>query len=418
MDEYDVETARALTPTVFFGYLVIPPPIQGYSMAVRPILYVARMVPGYRIPVLEKLNDRLDGRLVVCAGLPPSTSSFNFMMPEEKKGFRSIALKNRWLFGERMHAQPIRRVFREIGDPAVVLAEESPRSVTLPFLLRHARKRGAGRVLWGHFSSLKRDFDPKRHPQDRYRVALARSVEACACYTPGVADLLRPYVPEENLFVAPNTIDMAPMFEQYNILATEGKAAVRRRLSLRADVPVLVFLGRLIPEKGTSMLLETFARLRTHTPAELLIIGDGPERAAMESYVAGHAISGVRFLGPLFEAAAPYLFASDVMLMPGYLGLVINHSFAFGLPIVSMRKPVGMASHSPEVEYVRSGENGLLCDGEGAEDLYRGVKTVLADQNRFSMNALNTARNELTVDRMVDGLYDAIQHAALLRLQP
>jgi glycosyltransferase involved in cell wall biosynthesis len=375
------------------------------------------MVPGYRIPVLEKLNERLDGRLVVCAGLPPSTSSFNFLMPEEKKGFRSIALKNRWLFGERMHAQPFRRVFREIGDPAVVLAEESPRSVTLPFLLRHAHKCGAGRVLWGHFSSLKRQFDPKRHPQDRYRVALARHVEACACYTPGVAELLRPYVPEENLFVARNTIDMGQMFEQYDLLAAEGKDAVRRRLSLRTDVPVLAYLGRLIPEKGTAMLLETFARLRADTPAELLIIGDGPERSAMESYVASHAVPGVRFLGSLFEGAAPYLFASDVMLVPGYLGLVINHSFAFGLPIVSMRKPIGMASHSPEVEYVRSGENGLLCEGVDAEDLHRGVKTVLGDQHRFSTNALRTARNELTVDQMLDGLHDAIQHAALLRLQ-
>ena len=39
-----------------------------------PIAYVARFVPGYRRPVLEELNDRLDGRLVVCAGAPPEAS--------------------------------------------------------------------------------------------------------------------------------------------------------------------------------------------------------------------------------------------------------------------------------------------------------------------------------------------------------
>jgi len=381
-------------------------------MAERPVYYFARMIPRYRIPVLRRLNERLDDRLIVCAGLPPRTSSISTLMADASNELRSITLKNLWLFGETVHAQSFGRVFREMGDPAVVLAEESPRSVTLPFLLHHARRRGAGRVLWGHFSSLHRQFDPKKRPQDRYRVSLARHVEACACYTPGVADRLRPYVPEENLFVARNTIDMAPMVEQYDILAAEGKAAVRRRLSLPTDVPVLVYLGRLIPEKGTTMLLETFARLRSETAAALLIIGDGPARPAMESYVAEHAVSGVRFLGPLFDEAAPYLFASDLMLMPGCLGLVINHGFAFALPIVSMRKPVDSTFHGPEVEYVRSGENGLLCDGEGAEDLYRGVRTVLADRHRFSTNALKTARNELTVDRMVDGLHDAIQHAA------
>ncbi len=370
------------------------------------------MIPGYRVRVLERLNERLEGCLIVCAGQPPHASSFNYLMSDDEKRFRSVTLENKWLFGDKVHAQPFRTVFREMGEPVVVLAEESPRSITLPFLLRDARKRGAGRVLWGHFSSLNRRFDPRRNLQDRYRVRLARHVEACACYTPGVADLLRPYVPEDNLFVARNTIDMAPMFAQYDELAGEGESAVRRRLGIAPDESVIVYLGRLIPEKGTTMLLDMFARLREDSQATLLIIGDGPERAAMEDRARAASTSGVRFLGPLSnEDAAPYLFAADVMVMPGYLGLVINHAFAFGLPIVSMRDPVGIASHSPEVEYVQSGENGILCEGTSAEDLHRGVRAVLADLPRYSANALTYAREKLTLGRMVDGLHGAIRHA-------
>jgi len=41
----------------------------------RPIYYFARMIPWYRIPVLEELNERFDGRLVVCAGDPPGVRS-------------------------------------------------------------------------------------------------------------------------------------------------------------------------------------------------------------------------------------------------------------------------------------------------------------------------------------------------------
>lgn len=382
-------------------------------MTDRPIYYFARFVPGYRRPILEQLNKRLNGRLIVCAGQPPRASSIGYLISADDKAFKSVTLKNWWLRGDKVHAQLFRKVFREFGDPDAILAEESPRSITLPFLLRYARSCGAGRALWGHFSSLNRPFDPTKNVQDRYRLALARHVEACACYTPGVADMLRPFLPDEKLFVARNTIDLGPMFWQHDVLAEEGKDSVRKRLSIPKDAPVLIYLGRLIPEKGTSMLLDTFARLRKDTAAVLLIIGDGPERQSMESRIAAEGLDGIRFLGPLSDDdAAPYLFASDIMLMPGYLGLVINHAFAFGLPVVSLRSPAGITAHSPEVEYVRSGENGLLVGGRTAGALFGGVQSVLADHPRYSANASAYARKHLTVDRMVEGLHGAIQHAA------
>ena len=379
----------------------------------RPVYYFTRMILWYRIPVLEKLNARLDGRLVVCSGDPPGTSSLGNLVQENAPEYKQIFLRNHWFFGEKIHAQPYRRVFERHGPPAAILAEESPRSVTLPFLLRYARSLGAGRVLWGHFSSNRRAFDPKRHILDKYRLALAKSVEGCACYTENIANLLRPFVPEQNLFVARNTMDLDPMFAQREALEAEGKQAVRRRLSIPPEGPVLVYIGRLIREKGTDMLLETWSRLTQEMSANLLIIGDGPERAAMEQAVSARALHGVRFLGSLMqEEAGPWLYASDLMLMPGYLGLAVNHAFAFGVPVVSLRQPEagGIKFHSPEVEYVRSGETGLLCSGRSPEALAAGVREVLADRDRYSTNALTYAKEHLTLDKMVDGLEAAIRH--------
>ena len=146
------------------------------------------------------------------------------------------------------------------------------------------------------------------------------------------------------------------MFAQRDALAAEGKTAVRRRLSIPLEAPVLVYIGRLIREKGTDMLLDAWDLLTKETSASLLIIGDGPERAAMEAEVSSRSLQGVRFLGTLLrEEAAPWLYASDLMLMPGYLGLAVNHAFAFGVPVVSLRHPAGGEKfHSPEVEYVLS----------------------------------------------------------------
>lgn len=382
------------------------------SLVARPVFYVARFVPGYRIPVLERLDARLGGRLVVCSGLPPDTSSLNYLVGEQAPGYRQIRLRNYWLRGDRVHAQPFGRAFREAGDPAVVLAEESPRSVTLPALLRYARRRGAGRALWGHFSSLYRRFEPEKNLLDRYRLSLARRVEACACYTEGVAAHLRPYLPDEKLFVARNTIDLGPLLAQHDALAAEGKAAVRRRLGLPLAAPVLLFMGRLVPQKGTELLLDTFARLRRDGPATLILIGTGPEQPQMEARIAREGLGDVRFVGPLpDEEAAPYLFAADLMLMPGYLGLVINHAFAFGLPVVSQARPAGVAFHSPEVEYVSPGQTGLLTETEGADALADAVRAVLADGEGYATRALAYAREHLQLTQMVDGLADAIAYA-------
>ncbi|MXW63375.1 MAG: glycosyltransferase family 4 protein [Bacteroidetes bacterium SB0662_bin_6] len=381
----------------------------------RPVYFFYRVIFWYRIPVLEKLNERLDGRLVVCSGNPPGASSLGNLVRESDPAYKQVYLWNHWLFGEKVHAQPFRRVFNLYGPPAAILAEESPRSVTLPFLLRYAKSVGAGRVLWGHFSSNYRVFNPRRHILDRYRLALAKEVEGCVCYTEGRANLLRPFVPDRNIFVARNTMDLRPMFAQRTTLATEGKQAVRRRLSISPHSPVLVYIGRLIRGKGTDMLLETWEILTKDTPGTLLIIGDGPERATMEKTVAARSLQGVRFLGSLLlEEAAPWLYASDVMLMPGYLGLAVNHAFAFGVPVVSLHHPEsagGVKFHSPEVEYVRSGKTGLLCSGHTSEALAASVREVLADQDRYSSNALAYARKHLTIDRMVDGLEAAVRHA-------
>ena len=377
----------------------------------RPVFYFTRMMTAYRIPVLERLGERLGGRLVVCAGQPPQASSLRALTGEQPRRFRQVGLRNYWVRGETLHAQPFRKVFEEFGPPAAVLAEESPRSLSLPFLLRYARRQGVGRLLWGHFSSNDRPFSP-RHPADRYRIALARSVEACVCYTEPIADLLRPFVPAERLFVARNTLDTDTLFALHDDLAAEGREAVRRRLDLPPDAPVIVFIGRLIKTKGTARLLDVFGALRAKRTASLLVIGSGPEQQAMEERVARERLDGVRFLGalPAWADSAPYLFAADLMLMPGYLGLAVNHAFAFGVPVVSQAAPApSIRFHSPEAAYVEPGANGLLARPDDPAAMLEAVEDVLADRARFSRNAYTYARTHLTLDQMVDGLETAIR---------
>ncbi|MEM8487976.1 MAG: glycosyltransferase [Bacteroidota bacterium] len=379
-------------------------------MSTKPVFYFTRMLPAYRIPILERLNERLDGRLVVCHGQPPQGNPV--LMKDIESTFQRETLTNYWYKDTTVHLQFYRKVFKKHGPPSVVLAEESPRSVMLPGLLRRARKVGAGRVLWGIFYSVHRPFSAK-HPLQRYRIAMANRVEACACYAKQSRTYLQPHVAPEKLFVAQNTMDTNTLFALRNTLEAEGKAAVRLRLGIPADHDVFVFVAQLVARKGTRELIEIFESYQRTKPATLIVIGGGPERENMETLVAKKQLQHVQFLGAISDlhASAPYIFAADIMLQPGYVGLVVNHAFALGVPVVTQEAPGNLPFHGPEVESIEHGSNGMIVARNNMEAMQAALKQVTHNQEVFSQAATTYAETKLTMDNQVDGLIAAIAHA-------
>jgi len=375
----------------------------------RDVYYFTRFVLPYRTPILEILNEKLDGRLVVCSGEPQSGSSFETLVGSGQPGYRQIRLRNRWFRGETLHYQNYKSAFSKSGIPGAVLVEESPRSLSLPGLLRHARSKGAATILWGHFSSNVRALG-SNDLRDRFRIRMAKRANALVCYTDQIADQLSGFVSDEKIFVARNTVDTGPLFQIYDRLSEEGVCSVRKRLSIYHE-NVIVFLGRLVKEKGTEMLIETMTHLRDRD-YQLLVIGEGPERAQMKYMAESKGIS-IQFVGALTddETLASYLYASDVLLNPGYLGLSIVHAFSIGVPVVAPVAGTAFRFHSPEWVYVRTGENGILVANATAENFADAVLTVMSERKRFSSAALQFAREELSVDRRIDGIVEAIRFA-------
>lgn len=383
-------------------------------MSQPPIFYFARMLPAYRHRVMERLNERLDGRLVVIYGQAPEGNPI--LSKEVPDSFQSIQLRNWWYRDTTLHAQSFRDVFRHYGDPAVVIAEESPRSITLPLLLRFARQRGAARILWGMFFSIERSLE-KKTLYDRYRLMLARQVEACLCYSRRTRDYLAQTVAPEKLFLAQNTLDTDSLFSLRKELELEGRAAVRQRLGLDADRHVFVYMARLDADKAPGTLLKIFDALRKDGPATLFVIGAGPEEAPMRRQAERMGLKDVHFLGamPHFDTSAPYLFAADALLMPGAAGLVINHAFSLGLPVVAPAPPTDRLYHGPEIESLIPGFNGMMPPFDDIPAFADATRSVLNQRAFFSRNAILYAEKHLTLVHMLDGMMDAIRFAEARR---
>ena len=106
----------------------------------------------------------------------------------------------------------------------------------------------------------------------------------------------------------------------------------------RDGLPTILYIGRLVKQKNIPFLLDCFKTLLEHKPCQLVLVGEGPERRAMEQYCQHLGISDwVEFTG-LKDDPRPYLEAADVMavtsLYEGF-GNVIIESLYCGTPVVA-----------------------------------------------------------------------------------
>lgn len=185
---------------------------------------------------------------------------------------------------------------------------------------------------------------------------------------------------------------------------------MRERLTAgRVDAPLLLYVGRLSPEKRCSLLRPLIDAL---PGARLAIVGDGPSRASLEK---AFARTPTVFTGWLSgeQLAAAYA-SSDVFVFPGAnetFGNVALEAMASGLPVVVPRSG-GLLDH------VVDGETGLLVEPEEPGGFIMAARWLLEDgavRRRLGRTARRHACQR-TWHATLDGLVDVYRR--LIRGRP
>ncbi|MGX9355706.1 glycosyltransferase [Roseobacteraceae bacterium S113] len=153
----------------------------------------------------------------------------------------------------------------------------------------------------------------------------------------------------------------------------------------------LLFVGRLAAVKGVAVLFDALARLGDTRPAlELTLIGDGPERAALERHAKALGLADrVTFLGYRSQAeVAQALAAHDVFVLP---------SFAEGVPVVLMEamaagRPVITTRIAGVPELVEDGASGLLVPPGNAPALARAIAALTSGADQAQMGEVGRAK--------------------------
>jgi glycosyltransferase involved in cell wall biosynthesis len=133
----------------------------------------------------------------------------------------------------------------------------------------------------------------------------------------------------------------------------------------------VVYIGRLIRNKGIADLL---LAMRQFHDAEVLIVGDGPDRNRLESLAEGMSVT---FTGQVMPSAiVDYLQQARMLVLPSYLGdglpNVILEAMACGVPVVATR-----TAGIPDL--VRHGETGFLFEPGDIHQMVSYVDRLLKD---------------------------------------
>ena len=177
----------------------------------------------------------------------------------------------------------------------------------------------------------------------------------------------------DSLYVIYNSLNYSKQKELRNKISFADIKCVREELFNDPHHPLVVFVGRLTKRTKLELLLDASVHLRERGHLlNILLIGDGSERLALQSYAKKLKLP-VNFYGACYDDTilARLILAANVVVVPGSIGLTAIHSLSYGIPVISHNN---VEQQGPEVEAITPGLSGDLFEQGSSADLARVLR--------------------------------------------
>ena len=346
-----------------------------------------RVLPNYRVPFFDLLAQSCDEMSLFAGMARPSEG----ITPGKLQVANYKLGNNVHLFSGPFYLCYQRGLLRWLADwnPDALIMEANPRYLATPSAVRWMHARGRKVIGWGlgapPFSGPASGFRQMR------RVQFLSQFDALIAYSQRGADEYAALgFPREKIFVAMNAVAPRP---------TQMPDRGQRTM----DSASILFVGRLQARKRVDWLLRACAEM--DAKPRLVIVGDGAERAALES-LAREVYPAAEFAGAKHGAELKSYFAeADLFVLPGTGGLAVQEAMAHGLPVIVAK------GDGTQDDLVRE-SNGWQIPPEDFDALVRTMREALTDMNRLRRMGNESFRIvsvEINLEKMVETFVRALE---------
>ncbi len=357
------------------------------------LVILTEIIAPYRIPVFNALAGQpgIDLHVIFLAETNATLRQWRVYKNEIRFSYRVLpSWRGRFAGNELLINWGLTSALNE-ADPHVIICGGYNYAASWRALL-WAKRRGVRFVLWSESNR----YDARRGSR-WVEFLKAYFLEHCDGFVvPGKASL--EYLcalgsAGGSITIAPNAVDN-DLFASQAAAARLDAAEFREKLKLPSRF--ILFVGRLVPEKGVFDLLEAYAKLdsRMRSAVGLVFAGDGVSRAQLAEMAKRIEPGMVCFPGfAQREDLAGFYALADVLVLPTHSdpwGLVVNEAMACGLPII-----VSNVAGSSE-DLVENGWNGYVVAPKDSEKLSEAIDSVARQpelRQQMSVRSLERIRN-------------------------
>jgi glycosyltransferase involved in cell wall biosynthesis len=378
---------------------------------VKKIIIVQRIFPEYRKPIFDAIHQKVDFALLHSknnSGIKQTSASYS--EPVKK-----------WQYGKG-DTHVFLNVFGYIKKhrPKIIIHELAVGIISLPLIVLARKLFGYKFILWGHMYNRKAGFNPQKNFSDKYRLWIQKNADAIITYSiREKEELVQQKVNGQKVFPAPNTLDTNKFFPVRDSFSKVGKNAIKQKLGFTHQYN-LIFIGRLYADKWPQCAIEVLHLLlkRKTLSVALHFVGSGGMEKELIEYANKNSLqANVFFHGEIYDEykTGELLFASDMMIMPGCVGLSVNHAFCFDCPVITFETADHVPAHGPEIEYIIPEKTGFIVRNKTAEDMACVIESYLADerlQDDFKNNIRNLIQNICPIEKLTGGFIDAINYVS------
>ena len=285
---------------------------------------------------------------------------------------------------------------------------EQASQLLLNYRLLWLQARGGPRIaFWGHGRNFAAD---PGSVAERAKASISRRAHWWFAYTSRSADIVTDLgFDASRITVVNNAIDTKVLKAQVDGVDHARLTVLRQELGIGPG-PIGLFLGTLRADKDLQGLVEAGHHIhREHPGFRLLVVGGGPLEDDVRRWAEQQP--WLHYLGERYgHDRAELLTLADLVLLPGWVGLVVLDAIVAGTPLITS----GDSPHGPEIAYLRDGVNGLLvAHGSDPRTYAHAVLRVLDDPELLQSLVLGCAadRDLYSIESMVRRFGDGIRQA-------